>query len=285
MSGSYASMGATGAATVGGLAQDDVTAFDAFVVPRYFTLFGESLLEMLADGRDAQVVHAYCRTGYPDRALATRLQNAHLFSCDPSPWALSAARAKAKERGHMVIDYRAIERPPFPFPDGAFSHAVSIHPPSTARARRALIEEFSRLLAPRGQILLALPMRGSFVEVADLLREYAVRFERIEINRVVDGLVAERPTHETLAAEVEKAGFHYVDVDVRPRSLKFANGRDFVQHPIARLMVLPEWCEGIAPPDFAAAITYMQNAIDKYWAGHAFELTLKIGCVSARKKA
>lgn len=267
------------------LLADDVHAFDAFVVPRYMTLFGEPVLEMLVESRDAQVLHVHCRTGYPDRALATRLVGAHIYSCDPSPWALSAARAKVTARENVTVDYRAIDALPLPFPAEAFSHAISLHPPAAPADRGALIAEFARVLAPRGQMIIALPLRGSFIEVSDLLREFAVKHERVDVMRSVDAFTEERPTGELLANEVEKAGFDYVDVDVRARTIKFANGRDFASHPVARLFAMREFRGDISDSSWAPMAEYVAHAIDKYWSGHAFELTVKVGCVTGRRKS
>ncbi len=266
------------------LLSDEIHAYDAFVVPRYMTLFGEPVLETLIDSRDAQVLHVNCRTGYPDRALATRLESAHIYSCDPSPWALAAARAKVSERESLTVDYRAVESLPLPFPDGAFSHALTLHAPFASTDRMALVGELSRVLAPRGQLIVALPLRGSFIEVSDLFREYAVKHEKLDVLRGVELLVEERPTAETLAREVEKSGFEYVDVDVRTRALKFTSGRDFVQHPVARLHAMRE-LRGTQPEDeWSRMVEYLAHAIDKYWSGHSFELTVKVGCVTARRR-
>ena len=76
----------------------DAAIFETFVVPRYLALFGELALEMLAEGRDAQVIHLHCRTGYPDRGLALKLPGAYIYGCDPSPHAIGVSAFSKNQR-------------------------------------------------------------------------------------------------------------------------------------------------------------------------------------------
>ena len=73
-----------------------------------------------------------------------------------------------------------------------------------------------RVLAPTGQALLAMPLRGSFQELGDLLREYALKLDEASVAAAVDRATLGRPTVEMLGAELEDAGFHFVDVGLSP---------------------------------------------------------------------
>jgi SAM-dependent methyltransferase len=262
----------------------EAAIFETFVVPRYLSLFGELALEMLAEGDDAQVVHMHCRTGYPDRGLAIRLPGAYIVGVDASSAALELARAKAATMPDMVSDYRLIEDLPTPLPDASFSHALTLHPPASAEDRGPLLAESARLLAPHGQVLLAMPMRGSFQEIFDLLREYALKYDDTSVAAAVEQAVLVWPNVEMLSSELEGAGFDYVDVSLRPSTLRFQGGRDFFEDPVARLAILPELratlnLEGAADKSLA----YVREAIDKYWGGRAFELTVNVGCAAGRR--
>jgi SAM-dependent methyltransferase len=261
----------------------EAAVFETFVVPRYMAFFGDLLLEMIAEGKDAQVVHVDCRTGYPDRGVLLRLPDAHLYGCDPSPSALELARAKAATMPGSVTSYVVSESFPCPLPASAFSHALTLHPLPSPEERALVIGELARLLAPRGQALVALPLRGSFPEIADLLREYALKQEADDVTKAIEASVLLRPTVEVLGAELEEAGFHYVDVEMRARTLQFQSARDFFEDPVVRLIVLPELKTtlGLAATD--QAFGYVRDAIDKYWSDGAFELTVNVGCASGRK--
>jgi SAM-dependent methyltransferase len=264
----------------------EAAIFETFVVPRYLSLFGELALEMLAEGDEAQVVHLYCRTGYPDRGIGLKLPGAHILGVDPSAAALELARAKAATMPGLVCDYRVVEElPTSGLPAAAFSHAVTLHPLANPDDRGRVVAEFAKLLAPYGQALIAMPLRGSFQELADLLREYALKFDDPQVADAVERASLVRPTVEMFGAELEETGFDFVDVSLRPTMLRFQSGRDFFEDPIARLLLLPEIRLNLGLEDPERALAYVRDAIDKYWSDGAFELTVNVGCATGRKAA
>jgi SAM-dependent methyltransferase len=266
------------------LGAEDAAIFETFVVPHYLSLFAERLVEMIVPGRDARVCHLQCRTGYPDRLLLERLPNAHIYGCDTSVHAIELARTKAKTIPGFVFDYRVIEGQTTPFPAGAFSHGFTMHPLAAPAERRKLLEELARIVAPRGQALVAMPLRGSFVEVADLLRECALKNELTDLTNAVEAAVHLRPTEELFKRELEEVGFDYVEVDYRTRTLRYETGRQFFEDAMTRLMLLPEFRVNLNMND-DAPFSYVRDAIDKYWSDGEFELTVNIGVVAGRRKA
>ncbi len=267
------------------LGPGEAAIFETFVVPRYLSLYGELALEVLAESAQARVVHLHCRTGYPDRAIALKLPGAHVVGLDSSVAALQLARAKSATMPGMVAEYRVFEDLPTPLPASAFSHALTMHPLASRDEFEAIVAELGRLLAPHGQLLVALPLRGSFQELADLLREYALKFDDVEVAKSVEQAVLARPTVEALAAHVEGAGFEFVDVGLRPTVLRFRSGRDFFEDPVARFLLLPEVRLQHGFDESDRALLYVREAIDKYWSESSFELTVNVGCVTGRRKA
>jgi SAM-dependent methyltransferase len=266
------------------LGPGEAAIFETFVVPRYLSLFGELVLEMIVESEQARVVHLHCRTGYPDRGVALKLPGAHLVGADVSLAALQLARAKAATMPSMVAEYRLFEDLPTLLPASAFSHAFTMHPLTNPGDREQLLNEFARLLAPNGQALLALPLRGSFEELADLLREYALKHDDEEVGEAVEHAAIAHPTAEGLTDELEKAGFEFVDVGVRPTVLRFRSGRDFFEDPIARFVILPEVKLQHGLEDADKALSYVRDAIDKYWSEGMFELTVNVACATARRR-
>ena len=265
------------------LGRGDAAVFDTFVVPQYLAVFAERLLELIVPTEDARVCHLQCRTGYPDRDLLARLPNAHVYGCDNSEFAIELARAKAKTIAGFVHDYRVIEAFTTPFPPGAFSHGITLHPLAAPAERRRMLEELARIVAPRGQALVAMPLRGSFIEIADLLRECALKNELTELTNAVEAAVQLRPTDELFKRELEAVGFEYVEVDVRTHTLRFQSGHELFEDPATRLMLLPEFRVNLHMPD-DRPFTYVREAIDKYWSDGAFELTVNVGVVTGRRK-
>jgi hypothetical protein len=130
-----------------------------------------------------------------------------------------------------------------------------------------------------------MPLRGSFLEIADLLRECALKLELTELTNAVEAAAQLRPTEDMFARELEQVGFKYVDVDVRPRTLRFEGGRDFFEDAATRLLLLPEFKVNLAMADMDRPFTYVKEAIDKYWSGSTFELSVNVGVVSGRRKS
>lgn len=261
----------------------EAAVFETFVVPRYLSHFGDLALETLVESDDAQIVHLHCRTGYPDRGIALKLPGAHIVGVDPSAAALELARTKAATMPEMVSDYRVVEELPSPLPAAAFSHALTLHPLANPGDRGRVLAELARLLAPHGQAVVAMPLRGSFQEIADLLREYALKFDDASVGRAVEEAALVRPTVEMFGAELEEAGFDFIDVDLRPTALRFQSGRDFFEDPIARLVVLPEVRLNLNIEDAEKPLGYVRDAIDKYWSDGTFELTVNVGCATGRR--
>lgn len=266
------------------LGPEDVVAFETQAAPRYLSFFAERLVGMLAPSPDARVCHLQCRTGFPDQLLLTKLPGAHIYGCDSSEHAVELARAKAREAG-MTADYRVVDVPPLPFPGGAFSHAFTIHPLAAPAERKLIVDELARLLAPQGQALVAMPLRGSFAEIADLLRECALKTEVPALNAAVEAAVQLRPTEEELRGELAAAGFDFVDTELVARTLKFSSGRELFEDAATRLLLLPEFLANAEVElDVGKAFSYVRGAIDKYWSDGSFELTVNVGVASGRRR-
>ena len=267
------------------LTADDAEVFEAVIVPRYLTFFAGMAVEMAIASSGARVVHLGCRTGYPDEQLADRFHDGAVGGVDPSAAALDRARARVSHLTTGRVSYHLGGGLPTPFPPRAFSHAFTLHPLGGPSERAALLGELARLLVPGGQALFALPLRGSFPEVSDMLREFALRQDHAELATAVEQAWSDRASVETIAHELEQAGFVDVDVDVQLLAVSFASGREFLDDPITRLLVLPDVRSGLRadPAVVDAAVKYLHEAVGRYWSEGPFELTVNVGCASARR--
>lgn len=265
------------------LGPSDAAVLETFVVPRYLALFGETLLDMFLSSGAADIVHLGCRTGYPDELIAERLTSGSIVGLDPSSPAIELARTKGALIQGLSTDYDVCTSFPTALHSGSFTHGISLHPSNALEDRHALIVELARLIMPQGQVLLSLPMRGSFQEIIDLLREYALKFDAGAIGKATETASMARPTVEGLTEELEAAGFDQVDVDLRPVSLAFRSGRDLMEDPIMRLLVLPDIWATLAIEDVLAPMRYVEEAINRYWSEETFELTVNVGCASGRR--
>ncbi len=268
-----------------GLSAAEAAVFETFVVPRYLKLFGELALSMVLPTPGARVAHLGCRTGFPDVELCRIIEEPTVYGVDPSSFALELARNKASLARGVQIEYSVSDTLPAPFPSGAFSHVLCLHPVVKPDQRVPLFIEMARLLYGQGQALVALPLRGSFQEIGDLLREYALKYDEELLGQRVESLMIERPTIESLSEELEIAGLEDIDVEVRHTVLSFDSGRALVEDPVCRMLILPDLRAGLAGTDLTRPLEYLRDAVDRYWSEATFELTLSVGCASARRVA
>ncbi len=261
----------------------DAAVFETFVVPRYLKLFGDLAVQMFLGMDGARVAHLGCRTGFPDSELARQVPGMSLYGVDCSPPVLELARHKSHAQSIESLEYVQAKDLPAPLPAAVFSHVMALHPILGVNQRGMLLAEMSRLLYIGGQSLLALPLRGSFQEIGDLLREYALKIDDGDLSRAIDTMMAQRPTIESLSDEMETVGLSDVDVEIRHTELAFDSGRALLEDPVCRLLIMPDIRASLGDVELDKALEYLRDAIDKYWSASRFELTLNVGCASARR--
>lgn len=261
----------------------EVAVLETFVVPRYLSAFGAVALDMMLVGEGANVVHLGCRTGYPDRTLLEKIPSCHVVGVDTSADAIELARNKAATLPREGLEYVLTDGYPTQLSAGTFSHAISLHPIGGVVERTQLFSEMMRLVYSEGQTLVSMPLRGSFQELGDLFKEFALKYDQGEFGQAVDIAMATRPSIETLSEELESVGLEDVDVEVVSTELTFAGGRAFIEDPTTRLLIIPELQTTLGNFDLSLPLSYVCDAVDHYFAEGDFPLTVKIGCASARR--
>lgn len=262
----------------------EVAVLETFVVPRYLSAFGAVALDMMLVGEGASVVHLGCRTGYPDQLLLNKSPNCRVVGVDSSPMAIELARNKAGTMAGRGITYALSQGYPTTLPAASFSHALALHPPGGKSERAALFREMARLVYSGGQVLVSMPLRGSYQELGDLFREYCLKYDETEFGEAVELAMNGRPTIEEFSEELEKAGLADIDVEVVSTELSFSSGRAFIEDPTTRLLIIPELDQALAAFDLSSPLTYVCDAVDAYWAQQTFDLSVKVGCASARRR-
>lgn len=262
----------------------EAAIFESLVVPRYLRIFGQSAVPMLIPSSQAAVAHLGCRTGYPAQEIAEVLPGCTLAAVDSSPAALELARTKASLLQGVSAHHYHAEGVPTPLGSGEYSHALAIHPDGHAGDYSVVLSELFRVLTAGGQMVMALPLRGSFPSLYDLLREFALRHDLPHFGEAVDAAAASRPNPETVVDQCERIGFSHVDVCVELAAIPFGDGRDFLEDPISRLVVGPDLRFSLpVEAQLDDAMMYLADAISKYWSEMRFNLEVNIGSVSARK--
>lgn len=261
----------------------EVAIVETFVVPRYLAAFGAVALDMMLVGQGAKIAHLGCRTGYPDAQLLQKIPNCQVVGVDSSPAAIELAKNKAAAHARGGLSYEVAEGYPSKLRSASFSHALSLHPVANTIERAELFTELKRLVYAQGQVLVSMPLRGSFQELGDLFKEYALKYDEGEFGQAVEIAMGLRPSIETLSEELETAGLIDVDVEVVSTELAFAGGRAFIEDPTTRLLIIPELETTLSSFDLSSPLAYVCDAIDEYWSEGDFALSVKIGCASARR--
>lgn len=181
--------------------------------------------------------------------------------------------------------YEELMALPTSLPSSRFTHAISVHPSCRQAAFQPLLLEMVRLAAPTGQIIVALPMRGSFVEVFDLIREFGQKFDLPEVHEAADVAALARPNPEQLQTMATSAGLVDVEVDVEMLGIPFPSGREFVEHPLFDLVVGPDIRRNLdLDPTLARqVIAYVRDATLRYWSDGPFDLTVNVGCIVGKR--
>lgn len=255
---------------------------DERLAQEYVGAFADLLAQRVAFGRDSRVCSVLCGAGAGDAAVAELLPGAHVHGCDPSDRALMKARRSAGLRPGEVYEYRRLERWPAPYPAGAFSHAFSLAPAWAQGERALLFGEMARLLAPRGQALLAAPLAGSFAELFDLLAEHAVRRDRAETAAEIAARRRALPTRDDLARECVAGGFGFVDVTSTTLSLAGAVGAAGALVPAVRALASTFCVPSLASAELRGALSDVAQAVASYFSEGGFAITVEVGVVSGR---
>lgn len=239
--------------------ESEIGALEAQVLPKYLSIFHSLALEKLSLSSKAKIA----TLGLLSSSLKTSIASLH-----------------------PEAEVESLSAIPIPHGDKSFSHAVAVHPLTPPKERRRLFGELFRVLGPEGQLALAIPLRGSYPEVSDMLREYALKSDSTRVAEAVEIAAQSRPTPETLTEELEGIGFDDVSVSLELLSVPFESGKEFVGHPLLSLVVGRDVAAALGLPQdtIEPALAYVEDAIGKYWSEGPFELAVNLGCVSATKR-
>lgn len=252
-------------------------------MPRYLAPFVSIATQMLVPSAPASVIVIGSRAGVETSLIAERLPDASLKGLEVSEASMHRASSRQVP---VASSFEVLRGPPTKLPDRGFTHALAVHPMCVRATRRELLVDMRRLLVAGGQGVLALPLRGSFPEIVDMIREYALQRDLPKLAEAVEIGATNRPTPETISDELEAAGFDDVEVDVQLLGVRFESGREFVHHPVFELMVAPDTRAALdlAPAVALDALAYARAAILKYWSEGEFELTVNIAAASGRRR-
>jgi ubiquinone/menaquinone biosynthesis C-methylase UbiE len=260
--------------------------YDAEILPVWSRQFGRLLLRDLALPPKAMVLDVACGTGYPALDILRKMDaDGRIIAIDASPAMLDEARVKAGRLSGKRIFFRSeAATPRLTFADDVYDLVVcnaSLHEvddPETA------IREFARVAKAGGRVAVTTPLAGTFSEFHDLFTEVLSKLDRHDALERLEAYLAEAPPLEQVEAWFEDAGLVDIKSEYDTFTLLFKSSREFFFAPVIEYGPLARW-KAIAGrgQQMQDVFWHAKTAIDAYFAGRPFAVTVHAGFVRGRK--
>jgi ubiquinone/menaquinone biosynthesis C-methylase UbiE len=257
--------------------------YDDQIAPVWGSRFGKMLLRNLAVPERGQILDISCGTGYPlIEVLRRKGDGARVIAIDASSAMLDVARRKVG--GAKGVFFRTESPVPrLSFADDVYDLVMcNLGLPEMPSVKTA-ISDFARVTKLGGEVRCTLPLEGSWQEFHDIYREVLVKHDRHEALDRLDRHVASYPTVDDCEAWLRDAGLE-PRVEIDEFSLLFRSSREFFFAPVVEYGPLTEW-KAIAGSgqELQDTFWYIKEAIDAYFGGRAFQVTIKAGMVVGKK--
>ncbi|MBE7447595.1 MAG: methyltransferase domain-containing protein [Kofleriaceae bacterium] len=259
--------------------------YDDQIAPVWGSRFGKLLLRDLALPERGQILDISCGTGYPlVEVLRRKGDAARVIAIDASSAMLDVARRKVA--GAKGVFFRTESPVPrLSFADDVYDLVMCNLGLAEMPSLQQALGDFARVTKLGGEVRCTLPLEGSWQEFHDLYREVLVKHDRHEALDRLDRHVASYPTVEDCEAWLRQAGLE-PRVEIDEFSLLFRSSREFFFAPVVEYGPLAEWKEiAGSGQELQDTFWYIKEAIDAYFGGRAFQVTIKAGLLVGKKQA
>ena len=264
--------------------------YDGDVLPIWAKRFGKLLLRDLRLPPKAMVLDVGCATGWASLEILRRMDDqGRIIAIDASSPMLDEARKKAGPLSGKRIYFRSeTQVPKLSFTDDVYDLVVSNAGLHDYEDPEVAIREFARVCKPGGQVIVTLPLAGTWGEFFDLFREVLIKHDRQDAIDRLDAYLTRFPPLEQAQAWLEDAGLTDVKAEEEPFTLLFKSSREFFFAPVIEFGPLAVW-KAIAGrgEQMQKAFWECKAAIDAYFpsaAGSSFAVTIWAGCVRGKKR-
>jgi ubiquinone/menaquinone biosynthesis C-methylase UbiE len=262
--------------------------YDDEIAPVWGTRFGRMLLRNLSVPDRGQVLDISCGTGYPLTEILRRMgEGSRVIAIDASSAMLDVARKKVADLGPLgkkgVFFRTESPLPRLSFTDDVYDLVVCNLGLAEMPDVRAAIRDFARVTKVGGEVRCTLPLAGSFQEFHDIYREVLVKHDKHDAQARLDAYLAHYPTIDQCNEWMAQAGLAG-EVQVETFTLLFRSSREFFFAPVIEYGPLADW-KGLAGngQELQDVFWYIKEAIDAYFGGRAFEVTVTAGCIVGHK--
>jgi ubiquinone/menaquinone biosynthesis C-methylase UbiE len=260
--------------------------YDAEVAPIWSRRFGRMMLRDLRLPPRAMVLDVVCGTGWASLELLRKMDDhGRIIAIDPRPPMLDEARLKSGPLAGKRIFFRSESAlPRLSFADDVYDLVVCNAQLQDFDDPEQAVRDFVRVAKPEGQVVVTLPLAGTYREFFDIFREVLTKLDRTEAIDKLDAYLTRFPPLEQATAWCEDAGLVDVHTDYDTFTVLFKSSREFFFAPLIEYGPLADW-KAIAGKgeDMQQVFWQCKEAIDAYFGGGSFAITVEAGCLRGRK--
>jgi len=262
--------------------------YDDEIGPVWGSRFGKMLLRNLAVPERGQVLDISCGTGYPTIEILRRMSDgSRLIAIDASSAMLDVARRKVSELGPLgkkgVFFRTESAVPKLSFADDVYDLVVCNLGLGEMPSLEVAVRDFARVTKRGGEVRCTLPLAGTFQEFHDLYREVLIKHDKHDALERLERYVARYPSIDHVE-RVMKSAHLAGGIEVEEFSLLFKSSREFFFAPVIEYGPLADWKEiAGGGQEMQDVFWYIKEAIDAYFDGRPFQVTVKAGCLIGKK--
>jgi ubiquinone/menaquinone biosynthesis C-methylase UbiE len=262
--------------------------YDDEIAPVWGTRFGKMLLRNLALPERGQVLDISCGTGYPTIEILRRMSDgSRLIAIDASSAMLDVARRKVADLGPLgkkgVFFRTESPVPKLSFADDVYDLVVCNLGLNEMPSLEVALRDFARVAKKGGEVRCTLPLAGTFQEFNDLYREVLIKHDKHEALERLEKHISRFPSVEHVERCMRSANLAG-HLEYEEFTLLFKSSREFFFAPVIEYGPLAEWKEiAGGGQEMQDVFWYIKEAIDAYYDGRPFQVTVKAGCLIGRK--
>jgi arsenite methyltransferase len=263
--------------------------YDEEIAPVWGTRFGKMLLRNLSVPERGQVLDISCGTGYPTIEILRRMsEGSRLIAIDASSAMLDVARRKVADLGPLgkkgVFFRTESPIPKLSFANDVYDLVVCNLGLSEMPSLEHALRDFARVAKRGGEVRCTLPLAGTFQEFNDLYREVLIKHDKHEALDRLDEHIDRYPTIDHVEHCMKRAGLDG-EIVVDEFTLLFKSSREFFFAPVIEYGPLAEWKDiAGSGQEMQDVFWYIKEAIDAYFDGRPFQVTVSAGCLIGRKQ-
>ncbi len=265
-------------------------AYEDEIYPVFDHWFTEPLVAALNDfgiskseWKSSHVLDLGAGAGHVSAALASH-KPATLVSVDASGAMLNLLYENDPSAGSATLVRAGGPGAGLPFASNSFDLVVGRARADAGADPWASRHELRRVCRGGGRLAISAALQGTWVEPLELLDETLQRRNDQTARQALSAYQSKFPSAEALAAQLQSEGWSQAKVNVTHKQVLFRSGREFFFSPLIELGPLRAWKALVGKGEpLQAAFAGVKDAIDTYYAGRPFAVTVGIATITATK--